>query len=102
MYKPLSCKKCGQTILDETDVASLVKSVAVGISRSVIDCPHCGYRWGLVVVSDSTGWLTCLMPSEALNVFYQSFQEARNLGVQVNLMSAILDKLMAKHTEAKR
>jgi len=102
MYKQLCCKKCGQTILDETDVASLVRSVAVGISKSVIDCPHCGYRWGLVVVSDSTGWLTCLMPSEALNVFYQSFQEARNLGVQVNLMSAILDKLMAKHLEAKK
>jgi hypothetical protein len=101
MYKPLSCKKCGQTIFDEADVASLVRSVAVGISRSVIDCPHCGYRWGLVVVSDSSGWLTCLMPSEALNVFYQSFQEARNLGVQVNLMSAILDRLMAR-TEAKK
>jgi len=42
------------------------------------------------------------MPPEALNVFYQSFQEARNMGVQVNLMSAILDKLMAKHMEAKR
>jgi hypothetical protein len=42
------------------------------------------------------------MPSEALNVFYQSFQEARNLGVQVNLMSAILDRLMAKHLEAKK
>jgi hypothetical protein len=41
------------------------------------------------------------MPSEALNVFYQSFQEARNLGVQVNLMSAILDRLMAR-TEAKK
>jgi len=102
MYKQLCCKKCGQTIFDETDVASLVRSVAVGISRSVIDCPHCGYRWGLVVVSDSTGWLTCLMPSEALNVFYQSFQEARNLGVQVNMMSTILDKLIVKHMGAKR
>lgn len=102
MFRSLYCKKCGQTILDETDVASLVRSVAVGISRSVIDCPHCGYRWGLVVVSDPTGWLTCLMPSEALNVFYQTFQEARNMGVQVNLMTAILDKLTAKHLEAKK
>ena len=101
MYKPLSCKKCGQTILDETDVASLVRSVAVGISRSVVDCPHCGYRWGLIAVSDSTGWLICLMPSEALNVFYQCFQEARNMGVQVNIISAILDKLIAKHLEVK-
>jgi len=101
MYKQLSCKKCGQTIFDEADVASLVRSVAVGMSKSVIDCPHCGYRWGLVVVSDSTGWLTCLMPPQALNVFYQSFQEARNLGVQANMMSAILDKLIAKHLEAK-
>ena len=102
MFRPLYCKKCGQTIFDKTDVASLVRSVAVGISRSVIDCPHCGCRWGLVVVSDSSGWLACLMPPEALNVFYQSFQEARNMGVQVNLMSAILDKLMAKHLEAKK
>ena len=102
MYNPLSCKKCSQTMFDETDVASLVKSVAVGISRSVIDCPHCGCRWGLVVISDSSGWLACLMPPEALNVFYQSFQEARNMGVQVNMMSAILDKLMAKHLEAKK
>jgi DNA-directed RNA polymerase subunit RPC12/RpoP len=101
MYKQLYCKKCGQTIFDETDVESLVRSVAVGISKSVIDCPHCGYRWGLVVVSDPTGWLTCLMPSEALNIVYQSFQEARNLGAQVSLMSAIMDKLMAKHLEAK-
>ena len=101
MYKQLACKKCGQTILDETDVESLVRSVAVGMSKSVIDCPHCGYRWGLVVVSDTTGWLTCLIPSEALNVVYQSFQEARNLGAQVNLMSAILDALMAKHLAAK-
>jgi hypothetical protein len=101
MYKSLSCKKCGQTILDETDVASLVRSVAVGISRSVIDCPHCGYRWGLVVVSDPTGWLTCLMPPEGVDVVYRAFQEARNLGVQVNVMSAILDRLMAR-TEAKK
>jgi hypothetical protein len=42
------------------------------------------------------------MPPEALNIVYQTFQEARNLGVQVNLMSAILDKLIAKHLEAKR
>jgi hypothetical protein len=42
------------------------------------------------------------MPSEALNVFYQTFQEARNMGVQVNLMTAILDKLTAKHLEAKK
>ena len=101
MYKSLSCIKCGQTILDETDVASLVRSVAVGISKSVVDCPQCGYRWGLVVVSDSTGWLTSLMPPEALNVFYQCFQEARNMGVQVNMISAILDKLIAKHLEVK-
>jgi hypothetical protein len=102
MYKSLSCKKCGQTIFDETDVASLVKSVGVGISRSVIDCPHCGCRWGLVVVSDPSGWLTCLMPSEGVDIVYRAFQEAWDTGVQVNLMSAILDKLMAKHMEAKR
>ncbi|MCJ7558991.1 hypothetical protein MUO79_00035 [Candidatus Bathyarchaeota archaeon] len=101
MYKQLSCKKCGQTILDEADVESLVRSVAVGMSKSVIDCPHCGYRWGLIAVSDTTGWLTCLIPSEALNAVYQTFQEARNLGAQVNLMSAILDALMAKHLAAK-
>jgi hypothetical protein len=101
MYKSLSCKKCGRTILDETDVASLVRSVAVGISRSVIDCPHCGCRWGLVVVSDSSGWLMCLMPPEGVDVVYRAFQEARNLGVQVNVMSAILDRLMAR-TEAKK
>ena len=102
MYKQLSCKKCGQPVFDDDDVAGLVRSVAVGMSKSVIDCPHCGCRWGLVVVSDSSGWLMCLMPPEALNVFYQSFQEARNMSVQVNMMSAILDKLIAKHLEAKK
>ena len=102
MFRSLYCKKCGQTIFDDDDVAGLVRSVAVGMSKIVIDCPHCGCRWGLVVVSDSSGWLTCLIPPEALNVVYQSFQEARNLGVQVNMMSTILDKLIAKHMEAKR
>ena len=104
MYKPLFCQKCGQMMLDDKDVAALVLRVDTcqGISKSIIDCPHCCFRWGLVVVSDPSGWLTCLMPPEALNVVYQSFQEARNLGAQVNLMSAILDKLIARHLEAKR
>jgi len=101
MYKPLSCKKCGQMIFDEADIANLVRSKA-GVSRNVIDCPHCGCRLGLIVVSDSSGWLACLVPSEGVDVVYRAFQEAWDIGVQVNLMSAILDKLMAKHLEARK
>ena len=87
-------------LFDETEVANLVRSKA-GVSRNVVDCPHCGCRLGLVVASDSSGWLACLVPSEGVDVVYRAFQEAWDTGVQVNLMSAILDALIAKHLEAK-
>jgi len=94
MYTELNCRKCGQMIFDKTDVANLVRSS--GLNKSEVDCPHCCFRWGLVVVSDCTGWLACLVPPEGVDDFYQAFNEALSIGVSVNIISAILDKLIAR------
>ena len=90
----LNCRKCGQMIFDKADVATLVRSS--GLSKSEVDCPHCCFRWGLVVVSDCTGWLVCLVPLEAVDVFHQAFNEALGMGAPVNVISAILDRLIAR------
>jgi hypothetical protein len=79
-------------VFDEEDVANLVHSS--GMSKSVVDCPHCNYRWGLVSVSDCTGWIACLIPPEGVDEVYHAFYEARSIGVSVNIVSAILDVLM--------
>ena len=94
MYTELNCRKCGQIIFDKADVADLVRSS--GLSKSEVDCPHCCFRWGLVVVSDCTGWLACLVPPEGVADFYQAFNEALSIGASVNIISAILDRLIAR------
>ena len=94
MYTELNCRKCGQIIFDEADVADLVRSS--GLSKREVDCPHCCFRWGLVVVSDCTGWLACLVPLEGVDVFHQAFNEALSIGAPVNIISAILDRLIAR------
>jgi len=89
-------------IFDEADVANLVR-LKVGVNQSEVDCPHCGCRFGLVVVNDSSGWLACLVSPEAANVISKTFQEAWNIGVSVHIISEILDKLIAEHkAEAKK
>ena len=93
MYR-LNCRKCGQMIFDKADVANLVRSS--GLNKSEVDCPHCCFRWGLVVVSDCTGWLACLVPPEGVDDFYQAFNEALSIGASVNIISAILDRLIAR------
>jgi len=81
-------------IFDEADVANLVRKF--GLSKSEVDCPYCGFRWGLIAVSDHTGWITCLVSPEGVDEVYQAFYEALNIGLSVNAISGILDRLMAK------
>jgi len=82
-------------IFDGEDVANLVRS-KFGASKSEVDCPYCGFRWGLIAVSDLTGWITCLVPPEGVDDVYKAFDEARNIGLSVNAISGILDRLVAK------
>jgi hypothetical protein len=42
------------------------------------------------------GWLACLVPPEGVDDFYQAFNEALSIGASVNIISAILDRLIAR------
>jgi hypothetical protein len=46
-------------IFDEREVANLVKFY--GVKKGKVDCPHCGFRWGLIIASDSSDWMIWLV-----------------------------------------
>ena len=98
MYKPLFCQKCGQMMLDDKDVAELVLRVDAcqGISKSIIDCPHCGFRWGIVITSDATGWIIQGVLPEALDEIYQAMLKLCTAGVPVDIISKALEEVIAK------
>lgn len=79
-------------VFDEADVSNLVYSK--GLSKSSVDCPHCCFRWGLIAFSDCTGWLICLVPTKGVDDVYRAVNEARSIGLSVNIVSAIINVLM--------
>jgi len=53
-YKPVYCPRCGAMLFDAEEVADLVQRR--GISKSEVDCPYCGFRWIVVIISDNDQW----------------------------------------------
>jgi uncharacterized Zn finger protein (UPF0148 family) len=50
-------------IFDAKEVADLVRKF--GVNKGEVYCPHCGFRWELVTISDHAVWAICLVEEVA-------------------------------------
>lgn len=86
--KPI-CPRCKKTPFDEEDVKHIIEDGGPwsGVKRYRCDCPHCEFRFDIIVFSDNERWLALAVNEEIGERMYKTLLWAYRLGATAEILA---------------